>query len=90
MPDGCRLPPSTLVPLCNAGEKEGNELMWDKEIADEEAAAFKGDLEEKLASSPPEAVKFFEWLQREWESVYRTSGHKRLARVLLEVEVPDA
>ncbi len=37
MVDSCRLPPSTLVPLCNAGEKEGNELMWDKELADKEA-----------------------------------------------------
>ena len=58
-------------------------MAWDRELADKVAVEFKKDLSEKLATATDAEREFFRWLQNEWEGAYRTCGHKRLGRVIV-------
>jgi len=61
---------------------------WDRKKADECADLFKEEYEEFLVSCSEEQLAVLRTLQIMWVKYFGTTGHKRLARVIVYTPIP--
>jgi len=62
-------------------------MTWDAEAANEKAEEFGAWLQDVFDGAAEDVRPMLQAIQTQWKAAYLVTGHKRLARALLKVDM---